>query len=253
MDTNATSNATEWPLFNKYNEFPLEHIYIFCIFAYYIPHLFRMMKSKVYPKAHHFHRSLLIVHIIVSMIEVVLYHVKSWHLGHDPKANNLDLFLCVMQTIISLVMTERMRFIPKLTLELSRASFQSMAFMRVLASGLAVYLGSTEWHRASIKLLASFVWVRVFILWSGKFAGINTPQQRYSLGLVGGILMGIYEGSYPHGIVIYLATVFSLMAFDRWASKFDNPSIDMLKFVGLVSHRVEKPSTESEKSLKKVD
>ncbi|RTE80626.1 hypothetical protein BHE90_004864 [Fusarium euwallaceae] len=253
MDNNTTSNATEWPLFNKYNEFPLDHIYTFCVFAYFIPHLIRMMKSKGLAKAHHYHRSLIISHIIVSIIEVVLFHVKSWYLGHDPKPNNIDLLLCVVQTITSLVMTERMRFTPKLTLELSRASFHSMAFMRVLASGLAAYSGSTEWNRASVKMLASFVWVRLFIAWSGKFAGINTPQQRYSLGVCGGILVAIYEGSYPHGIVIYLATTFLLMALDRWASKFDNSSVDMLKFVGLVSHRVEKPSTQSEKPLKKVN
>ncbi|RSM06400.1 hypothetical protein CDV31_009174 [Fusarium ambrosium] len=238
MDSNTTSNATEWPLFNKYNEFPLDHIYTFCAFTYFIPHLIRMMKSKGLAKAHHYHRSLIIAHIIVSIIEVVLFHVKSWYLGHDPKPNNIDLLLCVAQTITSLVMTERMRFTPKLTLELSR---------------LAAYSGSTEWNRASVKMLASFVWVRLFIAWSGKFAGINTPQQRYSLGVCGGILVAIYEGSYPHGIVIYLATTFLLMALDRWASKFDNSSVDMLKFVGLVSHRVEKPSTESDKPLKKVN
>ncbi|KAI8673032.1 hypothetical protein NCS56_00767900 [Fusarium sp. Ph1] len=251
--TNTTSNGTEWPLFNKYNEFPLDHIYTFCIFAYWMPHMLRMMNSKAYVKAHHYHRFLLIVHAIVSIIEVVLFHVKSWHLGHDPKANNIDLFLCIVQTITSLIMTERMRFVPRLALELSRGSFQSMAFMRVLASGLAVYLGSTEWHRASIKMLASFVWVRFLIKWSSKFAGIDTYGQGYSLGLIGGILMGIYEGTYPHGIAIYMGTTLSLLAFDRWASKFDNSVIDSLRFVGLVSHRVEKPSKEPEKPLKKVD
>ncbi|KAI8669653.1 hypothetical protein NCS57_00781000 [Fusarium keratoplasticum] len=251
--TNTTSTGSEWPLFNKYNEFPLDHIYTFCIFAYWVPHMFRMMKSKGYAKAHHYHRSLLIVHVIVSMVEVVLFHAKSWHLGHDPKANNFDLFLCVVQTITSLVMTERMRFIPKLTLELSRGSFQSMAFMRVLASGLAVYLESTEWHRASIKTLVSFVWVRFLLKWSSKFAGIDTREQAYSLSLISGILMGIYEGTYPHGIAIYMGTTLSLLAFDRWASKFDNPVIDSLRFVGLVSHRVERPSQEPEKPLKKVD
>ncbi|KAL2686870.1 hypothetical protein Neosp_004412 [[Neocosmospora] mangrovei] len=254
MDTtNTTFNGTEWPLFNKYNELPINHIYTFCMFAYFMPHLLRMMKSKGYARAHHHHLSLLIVHSVVSVIEVVLFHVKSWQLGHDPKANNIDLVLCVVQTITSLVMTERMRFIPRLTLELSRASFQSMAFMRVLASGLALYLGSTEWHRASVKMLASFIWVRLISRWSSRFAGFNTYGQGYSLGVIGGILMGIYEGTYPYGIGIFMGTTLSLLAFDRWASKFDNPSIDMLRFVGLVSHRVEKPNEEPEKPLKKVD
>ncbi|KAJ4319341.1 hypothetical protein N0V84_006426 [Fusarium piperis] len=250
--TNTTSNGSEWPHF-KFNDFPIDHIYTLCIFAYWMPHMLRMMKSKGYAKAHHYHRSLLIVHAIVSIIEVILFHAKSWHLGHDPKANNMDLFLCAVQTLTSLAMIERMRFVPKLTLELSRASFHAMAFQRLLASGLAVYLASPEWHRASIKLLASFVWVRFLITWSSKFAGINTYQQGYSIGQIGGILMGIYEGSYPHGIGIYVGMVISLLALDRWASKFDNHYVDTLRFLGLVSHRVEKLSQEPEKQLKKAD
>lgn len=218
--TNITSHGSEWPLF-KYNDFPTTHIWAFCAYVFWMPHMARMIKSRGYAKAHHYHRSLLVVHAAVSLVEVVLFHAKSWRLGHEPRADSLDLWLCAVQTLTSLVMTERMRFVPKLTLELNRAAFQCMAFQRVLASGLSVYLGSPEWHRASIKMLSSFVWVRFLIMSSVRLAGINNYQQGYSIGLISGILMAMYEGSYPHGIAIFVGVVASLMALDRWASKFD--------------------------------
>ncbi|KAM0417251.1 hypothetical protein ACHAPT_012762 [Fusarium lateritium] len=217
---NITSVGFEWPLV-KFSHFPIDHVWTACIFAYWTPHMLRMLRSKTYARAHHYHRSLLIVHSAISVIEVVLFHAKTWQLGHDPTANNLDLVLCIGQAVTSLVMAERMRFLPKLTLELSRGTFQCMAIQRMLASGLAIYLNSPEWHRASIKLLTNFIWVRFIITWSGKFAGVDTYQHGYSAGVVGGHLMGMWEGNYPHGIAIYMGLLMSLLALDRWAQKFD--------------------------------
>jgi hypothetical protein len=91
-----------------------------------------------------------------------------------------------------------------------------MALQRFLASGLGYYTSSPMWHRASIKLLHNFVWARFIIRITPDFiTGLETFAARYTAGIIGCHLLGLWEGEYPNGTGIYMGLMAVLLAVDR--------------------------------------
>lgn len=208
----------------------LELIWTVCAFAFWSPHIFRALFRKNWTLSRRSSRALLSLHIFGSLLEVVIFHSKLWQLGHDPLPTQIDLFLCLVGFGSNLYMATRVRHLPNTMEPLARVAFQAMAFQRLLASGMAWYHGSAAWHRASAKILHNFIWARVGIVWGRRFlAGFESYGAAYTGGTVACTLFGMYEGSYPHGALIWAGIMISLLVFDRWAQKFDKYESESLE------------------------
>lgn len=86
--------------------------------------------------------------------------------------------------------------------------------------GFAYHTGSTVWHKASIKLLSAFIWARIIIVRLPDYVkGLENYGARYTAGIVGAEIMGLWEGDYPHGIIMYFVMLTAFMALDRWLWK----------------------------------
>ncbi|KAM5355123.1 hypothetical protein ACJ41O_001769 [Fusarium nematophilum] len=218
-----------------------ELVWVASMFIYWTPYVIRKISNKRYSKSHHFPQPILILHALVSFAEVLTYHAKLWNTGVAPEPTLNDVILCIVQSLTSLYMASKIHHQPKAALEVTCATFQCMALQRLLATGLAVYLESAMWHKASIKLLNNFIWARIFILQSRQYiAGLDTHTKRYAAGIVGCHLMGIYEGDYTYGIGIYIGLMTLLLSFDKWAQNLDSRWTSGLVEMGFVT-RPEKP------------
>ncbi|KAF4465033.1 hypothetical protein FALBO_8129 [Fusarium albosuccineum] len=191
-------------------------------YTWWTRYVARLLSSPGPAKARKLGYPNLLVHTAVSVAEVVIYYAKLWHLGRDPEPTMLDLVLCIVQSWTSLRLTSQSHRPPKRNLELTRANFHCMAFQRVLACGLGLYLGSPAWHKANLKLLDAFFWSRIIIFYSKTyFAGFQSFPNRYAAGMIGAHLLGMYAGDYPYGNAIYIGLMAVLLGFDGWAQHYD--------------------------------
>jgi hypothetical protein len=171
----------------------------------------------------------LIPHVLISLLEVVIFNLKQWQSKHDPLPTSLDLFLCMLQVSTALYLAEKQGNIQKAVAPpLARAVFHTMICQRLLASSLAAYLGSAKWHRASIKVLHSFIWGRGFIAVAKHLSIFETHMKAVAGGTVVSGLSGIYEGSYPHGNLIWIGCMMGLLALDKLGQQYDKYGIQFV-------------------------
>jgi hypothetical protein len=212
-----------------YHDYPVEVLWTACIFASSIPYLHRSLTTKGWEMSRKAPTYTLIPHILISLLEVIIYNTKQWQSNHDPLPTPLDLFLCMLQVSTALYLAEKQGNIPKAAAPpLARVAFHTMVFQRLLASGLAAYLGSAKWHRASIKVLHSFIWGRVLIAGARHLSAFETHFKAVMGGTVVSGLGGMYEGSYPHGNVIWIGCMVGLLALDKLGQQFDKYDIEVV-------------------------
>lgn len=208
---------------------PLEVLWTTCIFASSVPYLHRSLTTKGWEMSRKAPTYTLIPHVLISLLEVVIFNLKQWLSKHDPLPTPLDLFLCMLQVSTALYLAEKQGNVAKAVAPpLARAAFHTMVCQRLLASGLAAYLGSAKWHRASIKVLHSFIWSRGFIA-VGKYMSVfDTRVKAVAGGTVLSGLGGIYEGSYPHGNLIWIGCMMGLLALDKLGQQYDKYDIEFV-------------------------
>ncbi|KAM0197402.1 hypothetical protein ACHAPI_004862 [Fusarium lateritium] len=200
-----------------HHDYPMEVLWTAFIFISAIPYLHRALTTKGWEMSRKAPMYTLIPHVLISLLEVIIYNTKQWQSTHDPLPASLDLLLCMLQVSTAMYLAEKLGNVTKAAApSLARAAFHTMVFQRLIATGLAVYLGSAKWHRASIKVLHSFVWGRVLIAGARHLSPFDTHVKAVTGGTVVSGLGGIYEGSYPHGNAIWIGCMVGFLALDKW-------------------------------------
>ncbi|KAH6960424.1 hypothetical protein DER45DRAFT_557731 [Fusarium avenaceum] len=88
-----------------------------------------------------------------------------------------------------------------------------------------------------MKVLYNFIWSRVFIA-VGKYMSVfDTRVKAVAGGTVVSGLGGIYEGSYPHGNLIWIGCMMGLLALDKLGQQYDNSATRALTVLGFVTRR----------------
>lgn len=209
------------------NPFHLEIAWVAFAYTYWASHIARSSSPKAYSKVHAIPRLIFLTHILVSLFEVFRYHVHLGIHGQRPSATTLDVVTCVAQCFSSFFMAAGIHKFPRGELQLTRATFQAMAISRLLATAMAIRGGGfgvddVAWHMASTKLLQNFVYARFIIITIPNYVtGLDTYWRKYTAGIVGCHLMGLWEGNYPNGMGLYFAILMVLLGFDRWAQRFE--------------------------------
>lgn len=217
-NTTVAKSLDPFSIFTPEATVPRELIWTVSGFAFFTPLLWRATSGKtLYARGHQIPHILLVSHVAVSVIELLIYYVPLYRTGAIPPPNDLFLGLCIFQSFTSLALNASTWRLPRGQHELVRATFQTMTCQRLLATGIAYHTGSLAWHKASIKLLSSFVWARFIIFHLPNYvAGLASYGSRYTAGILGGEIMGLWEGDYPYGIIMYFVMVSTLLALDRW-------------------------------------
>jgi hypothetical protein len=220
-----------------YHDYPVEVLWTACIFASSIPYLYRNLTTKGWEMSRKAPTYTLIPHVLISVLEVIIYNFKQWQNKQDPLPTPLDLFLCMLQVSTALYLAEKQANVPKAAAPpLARAAFHAMVCQRLLASGLAACLGSAKWHRASIKVLHSFIWGRVLVAGARHLSAFETHAKAVTGGTVASGLGGMYEGSYPHGNAIWIGCMVGLLALDRLGQQFDKYDIEFVLWMSANRH-----------------
>lgn len=207
------------------NKIHLELAWMAYVWIYWSGHVWQKASTDTYTRINKFPRVALLLHVGVSVVELLRYYVTLGVTGAYPAATPLDAVLCVVQSLSSFWLTSGIHRIPRGSLEITRASFQVMAFQRLFATYMALNgggLGQDEimWHRTNTKMLQAFAWARMLILIAPKYVtGLNTYGRKYTTAIVGCELLAMWEGDYPYGIGMYFGIAGLLLAFDRWAQR----------------------------------
>ncbi|KAI0866436.1 hypothetical protein F4860DRAFT_139674 [Xylaria cubensis] len=208
-------------------------LWIAPILVWLSPRFYQTLRSTAFSRAYHMPYSLFAFHVFVSFVELVKYHGQVWLTnGAEQTASQLDIVLCILQCWTSLYITSQHHLLPKAAMEATRATFHCMSLQRLIATGMAVYTGTSYWHTASVMLLNNFLWARVII---GSRIGNMSWKQKYVVGIVGSHLLGLYNGEYPHGIAIYCVLMWCLLNIDGWAKGRDNYVARFLRYLGLAT------------------
>lgn len=242
------------------NPIHLELAWIVFAYGYWASHIRRNVSRAGYRKVPGLPRSVLIIHAFCSLFELARYHAILGLTGQRPTATGLDMALGLLQATTSLWLTAAIHQAPRGELQLTRATFQCMALQRVFATGAALLadganssssaqdglflgVGGIAWHMAGTKLLQNFAWARFILGPLPKFVtGLNTFGHRYTAGILGGHLLGMWEGAYPNGIAVYFGLMVVLLGFDRWAQQLESNIITRaLTIAGFITRpKVEK-------------
>ncbi|KAK4210615.1 hypothetical protein QBC37DRAFT_376859 [Rhypophila decipiens] len=213
---------------------PYRHIlWITPMLLFLAPRFYNTLKSTAFSRAYHMPYPILALHVFISFVDLVKYHTQVFLAnGSVHSASRMDLILCVIQCWTSLYITAQHHLLPKIAMEVTRATFHCMSVQRLFATAMAIHTGHPQWHEASIMLLNNFIWARVLI---GSRMGRFSWKQRYGVGIVGSHLLGMWNGSYPHGIAIYCGLMFVLLNIDGWAKRRDNFEARALRYLGFAT------------------
>ncbi|GJC99012.1 hypothetical protein CH63R_11069 [Colletotrichum higginsianum IMI 349063] len=157
----------------------------------------------------------LALHVLIGTVELFRYY----HLavtGEPPEPNVTDLVLGLGMAAGSFHLAA---YVHEGNIPFVRTTFQGMAAQRALASTLGYVHGDAQWHRASVKLLNNFTWVRWIWACGGHLQGIRTHGDALTAAVVASHPLALWEGDYPAGIPLLGAIVFALLAVDKWASR----------------------------------
>lgn len=195
---------------------PFEVAWVGIAFAPWYKGLWKRVTSRKVAKYLDQSYPMLALHISISMFDLGLYYTALWRTAAAPKATQLSLAICIIQSWSALYLAAGLHRLPRGDLPSIRATFQIAAIMRLLATSLALYLDSPFWHRASIKLLHSFFWTRFWLgVVARNLAGFKQFGKRYATSIVFGALMSIWESDFPNGFPIYAACFSVLLIADR--------------------------------------
>nr|A0A1B4XBI5.1 RecName: Full=Sordarin/hypoxysordarin biosynthesis cluster protein P [Sordaria araneosa]BAV32160.1 hypothetical protein [Sordaria araneosa] len=198
------------------------------------PRFYNTLKNTAFSRAYHMPYSILALHVFISFVDLANYHTQVFLAnGAIHPASQIDALICIVQCWTSLYITAQHHLLPKIAMEVTRATFHCMSVQRLFATAMAIRTGDPRWHEASIMLLNNFIWARLLIAYCkmGRFSW----KQRYGVGIVGSHLLGMWNGTYPHGIAIYCGLMVVLLNIDGWAKGRDSSVARALRYLGLAT------------------
>lgn len=199
---------------------PRELIWTISAFVLLSPLTWKAVSGKTrYSYIRHLPHIILLSHVASGFAEVLAYYIPLYRFGTAPPPDRLFLATCVCHSLSSIVLNASTWRVKTGQHDLVRATFNVMILQRLLAGGIAYYTGSLVWHNASIKLLNSYIWARIIVVYlSNYIAGFPNYGSRYTVGIVGAEVMGLWEGDYPHGMIMYFVLGSAFLWLDKYYS-----------------------------------
>ncbi|KAL2873817.1 hypothetical protein SGCOL_011046 [Colletotrichum sp. CLE4] len=207
-------NAAEL-LFEKHHVF-LEIFWISSTYLRFLVPSWRKVSTPTHAKYTALPWIPLMIHVILGTIELARYYYPLVVTGEPPVPNLIDLVLGLAFSAGSFHLAAYVR---EGNIPFIRTTFQATALQRALASTLGYVHGDAQWHRASVKLLNNFTWVRWLLTFGKHFQGFRTYGDTFTASVVMAHPLSLWEGDYPAGIPLYASIVLMLLAVDKWASR----------------------------------
>ncbi|KAF6823533.1 hypothetical protein CMUS01_10653 [Colletotrichum musicola] len=156
------------------------------------------------------------VHLLLGSAVLSRYYFLYATTGASPVPDIVDLVLGLAFAASSLQMSAHvhMGFVPVV-----RGTFQSMALQQAAATALGYAYGDAGWHRAAVKILDAFVWVRWLAHYAPLLQGFRTYGARFTAAVFVSLPLCLWEGAYPAGTPAFIALLSMLLAVDKWASR----------------------------------
>lgn len=192
-------------------------------FLFLSPLTWKAVSGKTrYSYIRHLPHIILLSHVVSGFVEILAYYGPFYRYGTAPSPDRLFLATCVCHSLSSIILNASTWRVKAGQHDLVRATFNVMILQRLLAGGIAYYTGSLVWHNASVKLLNSYIWARLIVVYLANYiTGFPTYGSRYTAGIVGAEIMGLWEGDYPHGMIMYFVLGSAFLWLDKWSSGKD--------------------------------
>ncbi|KAH6889848.1 hypothetical protein B0T10DRAFT_561427 [Thelonectria olida] len=158
----------------------------------------------------------LIIHIAAGLFEAIRYHICE-SMGPVSSPDIFDFVACLAQSLTSLMLAKKAMRGDKTT----RPSYQAPGFVRPVLSTLAFIHGDAGMHRASVKLLNGYLYVRVYIFLA-EGSGLNKTYSYstiYAQSIFLASVLAFYESGLPGGLPGYLVLVGVLTTLNRASSE----------------------------------
>ncbi|KAF9870623.1 hypothetical protein CkaCkLH20_11929 [Colletotrichum karsti] len=192
---------------------------IFCTTSFWVPYLFpsyKYVRSRKFAKYAKLPYESLAAHLILGTVVVARYYYLYATLGESPVPTLFDL---VTVLAFSATGVQLSGYVHEGNVPVLMASFKAMALQQAIATSMGYAYGSAHWHRAGVKLMDAFAWVRWMNEYGGVFQGFRTYGARFTASVVISHPLCLWEGDYPAGMPAYLAMLFAFLAVDKWASR----------------------------------
>ncbi|KAF4835717.1 Sordarin/hypoxysordarin biosynthesis cluster protein P [Colletotrichum tropicale] len=158
----------------------------------------------------------LLAHLTCGTLAIIRYYYLYLALGDSPVPTLLDLAFSLGFTATGVQLSGYVR---EGNVPVLKAAFKAMAFQQAIATFAGYTYGSAHWHRAGIKVMNAFVWVRWFNEYGTVFQGFRTYGARFTASTVISHPLCMWEGDYPAGMPVYVAMLFAFLAVDKWAAR----------------------------------
>ncbi|WYZ42350.1 hypothetical protein EsH8_VI_000049 [Colletotrichum jinshuiense] len=215
MDWSSINLETAQLFYAKHHVF-LEILWVLSTYPRYLVPSWRKVTTPKHAKYAKLPWIPLALHVVVGTIEVFRYYYRLAIIGEPPKPDLADLVLGLAFSAGGLHLSS---YVHEGNIPFIRTTFQAASLQRALASTLGYVHDDAQWHRASIKLLNSFTWVR----WIGDFGpyiqGFRTYQETFTASVVMAHPLALWEADYPAGIPLLGAIMAVLLVLDKWASR----------------------------------
>ncbi|OHE93295.1 hypothetical protein CORC01_11438 [Colletotrichum orchidophilum] len=202
-------------LFEKHHVF-LEILWISSTYMRFLVPSWKKVSTPTHAKYAKLPWIPLMIHVIVGTTEMFRYYYPLAIAGEPPVPNWIDL---VLGLVFSAGSFHLAAYVREGNIPFIRTTFQATAVQRALASTLGYVHGDAQWHRASIKLLNNFTWVRWLSTFGTYLQGFRTYGETFTATVVMAHPLSLWEGDYPAGIPLYASIVLALLAVDKWASR----------------------------------
>jgi hypothetical protein len=155
----------------------------------------------------------LVIHMAAGTFELLRY---NYFLTQTSDA--FDLVACLLQASTNPILVKTLVRGNATT----RPTYQVAGLMRPLLGLYAFFSASPTMHRASVKLVNSFVYTRLIIY----FATQVRLNRRYWWSIIYadavfyGAVIAVYESELPAGVAVFICMVKAVQELNKWTSEY---------------------------------
>jgi hypothetical protein len=135
----------------------------------------------------------------------------------QPVPDGFDLLACFIQSATAIYLTGTLLRADAAT----RPMYQILGLVRPILTTLAFGTGDTLLHRASIKLLGGFVYMRLMIYCAGflEMQKVHTPSTIYAYSFFLAGILAVYEAALPAGILVSISLTGSFILISWYTAE----------------------------------
>ncbi|KAH9998897.1 hypothetical protein F4779DRAFT_622770 [Xylariaceae sp. FL0662B] len=194
----------------------LELLWVFSSYIYiFSQHTLRRalpIAKKSFRASRH---KLLITHILLSLAEILRYHLQALLHGPPVVPQTTDLALALAHALTSFRLA---RDRPMGDSVLTRPTHQSLAGARALLAAAAFATGSPFYHTAALRVLGGFVYPRLLIGAAGRLRALPSYRAVYAAAMFVASLLCLCDSAVPLAPHLFLVLFAANLALNRWVA-----------------------------------